>query len=611
MNYVESLNLFGVEAKEIPCIKGSGVPTESTIGAVGLLYMDIVTGDIYKCTAENGNAYTWRNIGGGQNNASFGFNPENYLMPILYLTGDTTGISKENAVELNYNYEDMTGVCTLKWQGNSSLTYPKKNFTIKFDNAFEAHEGWGEQKKYCLKANYIDFTHSRNVVSAKLWGQIVKSRSPENATLSVLPNGGAVDGFPVILMLNDEFYGLYTFNIPKDGWMFGMSDSALQQAIVCADTPCDATNLVGMATLNGDFELEYVSDEENSGWVVESLNRMISAVMNSNGTDLDTTVAQYLDIDSAIDYLIFKTLVRGIDIGGKNYILATYDGVKWFFSAYDLDSTWGLNWDGSSLQSAKGLLFGDQTMRLDTLIRNYKKTELLARYKDIRNTVFSEDNISVMFSNWAMQISKIVQDNDAMRWPTLPGTTANTIAYILNWFRLRSATIDAELNISDTTAAYTNLVPTSVDPKTGEIYNVIGYKDGYIANGSDTVGNYDYPAVVGEEVTTTGLIDYVVPATGLPSTIYLKGVTMIDNADYCKMEVWKENKFASTFRVGKTTIYYTLEELGEQYYRMVPIADNDGRSPMVTNMGPGITKVRFTLPCYGESLIITLDEHIE
>ena len=56
----------------------------------------------------------------------------NYSLPILYLTGDTTGISKDNAVDLTYTYEDKTGSCTLKWQGSSSLSYPKKNFTIKF-----------------------------------------------------------------------------------------------------------------------------------------------------------------------------------------------------------------------------------------------------------------------------------------------------------------------------------------------------------------------------------------------------------------------------------------------------------------------------------------------
>ena len=50
MNYVTSLDMFGVEAKEIPCVRGKGVPNKSTAGAVGCLYMDVNTGVIYKCT---------------------------------------------------------------------------------------------------------------------------------------------------------------------------------------------------------------------------------------------------------------------------------------------------------------------------------------------------------------------------------------------------------------------------------------------------------------------------------------------------------------------------------------------------------------------------------
>ncbi len=60
MNYVESFDLLGVKAKQLPCITGEGVPTTATKGAVGLLYMDTAdNGKIYKCTkAENG-VYTW------------------------------------------------------------------------------------------------------------------------------------------------------------------------------------------------------------------------------------------------------------------------------------------------------------------------------------------------------------------------------------------------------------------------------------------------------------------------------------------------------------------------------------------------------------------------
>lgn len=63
MNYVKHLNLFGVEAKEIPALTASGAPTTATEGAVGLLYMDNLTGDLYKCTAVAGGVYTWVKVG--------------------------------------------------------------------------------------------------------------------------------------------------------------------------------------------------------------------------------------------------------------------------------------------------------------------------------------------------------------------------------------------------------------------------------------------------------------------------------------------------------------------------------------------------------------------
>lgn len=62
MNYVEHLNLFGVDAKEIPCITGEGAPTTATEGAVGCFYMDTLTGEVYKCTAVDGGVYTWTTI---------------------------------------------------------------------------------------------------------------------------------------------------------------------------------------------------------------------------------------------------------------------------------------------------------------------------------------------------------------------------------------------------------------------------------------------------------------------------------------------------------------------------------------------------------------------
>lgn len=63
MDYVNSFDFFGVKAKQIPNIVGKGAPTEKTEAAVGCLYMDTDTEDIYKCTAVSSGKYTWKKHG--------------------------------------------------------------------------------------------------------------------------------------------------------------------------------------------------------------------------------------------------------------------------------------------------------------------------------------------------------------------------------------------------------------------------------------------------------------------------------------------------------------------------------------------------------------------
>lgn len=383
------------------------------------------------------------------------FNAEEYGLPVLKITGNTASMTKDNEVSLTYVYGTLSGSCKMKWQGSSSIKWPKKNYTIKFDNPFEAYTGWGSQKKYCLKANYIDFSHSRNLVNAKLWGQVVRSRNNVSERLTALVNCGAVDGFPICLFINDVYQGIYTFNIPKDGWMFGMGSGA-NEAIVCAGG-ADDTSAVKFrkadVVLDTDFDLEYVPDENNTGWVKTSLDRMIAACINSNGTDLDTTVAQYLDWDSVIDYIIFTTLQNGFDGLFKNYLLATYDGVKWFFSAYDMDSTYGLYWDGTQFcktnEPYNNRASVGEFCRLNRameLVKTHKKDALKARYAELRADILSEDNIATTFANFMGGIPKALFDKECTIWKNLPSTATNNLYQITDFYRRKCAVIDAEMN---------------------------------------------------------------------------------------------------------------------------------------------------------------------
>ena len=378
-------------------------------------------------------------------NTNAGIDPTDYSLPILYLTGDTLQMSKDVAVDLAYKYGDLTGTASVKWQGSSSLSYPKKNYTVKFDQAFEVKEGWGAQKKYCFKANYIDHSHARNICSCKLWGEIVKSRENVPTEFANLPNGGAIDGFPCVIMLNDEFHGLYTWNIPKDGWMFGSP-----KAILCADAHTNATKFKALATLNGDFELEYVEDESNTGWVLTSLNRAIQAVMDcSSASNLSSVVGQYIDIPSAIDYYIHTVDESADDGTDKNYILVTFDGTKWYFSAYDRDTVYGKYWNGQKFTSPADLTVNfagyAATHRMMYLIYTYSKVALKARANELRSGVKSEANVATVFSNFIGAIPSQIYAEDTRKWPTIPTSSASGLDQILNWYRLRRMIVDAEI----------------------------------------------------------------------------------------------------------------------------------------------------------------------
>ena len=72
---------------------------------------------------------------------------EGYNIPVLYLEGVVGEMNKDTAVPMSYIYGERSGSCTVKWQGSSSKDFPKKNYTVVFDEGFEVVTGWGIQSK--------------------------------------------------------------------------------------------------------------------------------------------------------------------------------------------------------------------------------------------------------------------------------------------------------------------------------------------------------------------------------------------------------------------------------------------------------------------------------
>ena len=285
--------------------------------------------------------------------------PEKDDIPKVFFEGAMPTTKDDVLAKMTYisKTDCFESYITIKCQGTSSMKYPKKNFTIKlFSDEARSEKlkkdfyGWGKQNKFCLKANWIDISHSRNIVSARLWGDMVKTRSnyaelPEELRTS--PNQGAIDGFPIKVYYNGIYQGRYTWNIPKDGWMSNMDDELDTHCILCGEN-YDSGCFRSLPLIN---ESDW-SDELHDACPQSILNRwteVCNFIINSSDEDFVTNLGNYFDIPSLIDYDIFGLAVCGSDSYGKNQIYMTYDGNKWIASMYDLDTTWGMYWNGETL----------------------------------------------------------------------------------------------------------------------------------------------------------------------------------------------------------------------------------------------------------------------
>ena len=366
-------------------------------------------------------------------------------IPKVYLEGDITNMTSkkdERKVLLKYksdelNFEKYT---IIKVQGSSSLVYDKKNYTISFyeNDSFEKkskvdmEKGWGKQSKYNLKANWIDKTHSRNIVSARIAGRIQE----KYGVLNELPNHGSIDGFPVEVYINNDFLGLYTWNIPKDAWMWNIDEENPNHIVLEGIWYTEYTNF--KTKLDGfdgtGWEAEAGTPNKET---VDNFNRLVDFINNSSDEEFVRDFDKYIDKNSSLNYLMMLYLIEGIDNTGKNMLLLTYDnGKKWYPCLYDLDSTWGTWTDGKLSESY--LILPEQEIadhsknNLITRMVKIMPNEISNRWFSLRKDVFSKDNILNEFNLFLESIPQEVFRKEQDRWKDIPGFGMEQIEEFIN-----------------------------------------------------------------------------------------------------------------------------------------------------------------------------------
>ena len=439
--------------------------------------------------AVNEVAAQYKDIANKIENGNIGNNIEPQLMdmPRIYFSEGTLPTSK-TATMMKFDYYSKTteyhGWVEIKCQGNSSMSYPKKNFTIKpyNDKAKTSKlkidfKGWGKQSKFVLKANWIDITHARNVVSARLWGDIIKTRGDYATALPELlrtsPNQGAIDGFPVLVYSNGVYQGRYTLNIPKDKWMSNMDDALDTHCILCGENYVSGCFRALPAINGGDWTDEL--HDVVPATIKTSWTNVIKFVMNSTDAEFKANLGNYFDVNSLIDYLLYGIVSTGLDAFGKNQIYFTYDGIKWIASMYDMDSTWGLWWNGSKFVGAdyaredfqdlkdEGNGVAKQGNLLYLRLQQLFIPQLKTRYAELRKDVLSVSHIIQKFEEFNDVCPKdIVQEDYASttgegKFTGIPSKTTNNIQQLRSYINARLTYVDGYINALQEAIACTNI----------------------------------------------------------------------------------------------------------------------------------------------------------
>lgn len=367
-------------------------------------------------------------------------------IPRVDIDGDISNMQTKADIrhmKIKYSGDDVKfeSYVEIKLQGHTSLGFDKKNYTIKLfkdsecteKNKVEVKSDWGKQSKYCLKANWVDdVTQARNIVSARIAAKVQAKYNVFTNT----PHNGTIDGFPIEIYNNDSFLGIYTWNIPKDDWLWNIDDKDEKQYTIETEEHSNATgfkeNITEFSEKTFDVEAGTKSDA-----ALKHMQDTITFVKDSSDEEFKNHFKEYFDFDASLNYIVCYYYFGAVDNLAKNMQLVTYDGKKFYPSLYDLDTTYGAFFDGSR-KDTYDITFSYEASVLWYRFITLFPEDVAKRWFELRKDIFTKDATMKEFRDFYNSIPEESWTKEKERWgeDNLPGFGLDQIEEFLN-FRIR------------------------------------------------------------------------------------------------------------------------------------------------------------------------------
>ena len=378
--------------------------------------------------------------------------------------------------------------CKVYWQGTSSLDYIRKNYNLElYDDDlrefyYSPYPNAVQEYLFCLKCDYMESSHARNVGIGNLINKYwYTSKNPAQLKNDMVQN--AVQGFPMLLYINDEFMGVYNFNTDRySNASFGYTgDKCLAYELSAnSDTTAGAFITYDKTKHEGseldyykrDFMCLYPPTRRAGNDTMDEIIALVKFVDKSSDEEFVTNINNnvYFNKEYLLRYLIYCLVMGAVDSLGKNMKLATWDmGKTWYPQIYDCDTTMGLDNSGmlyytdSSMKIQAGT-YNTSSSRLWSRLIELMWTDIQAEYVKMRNTYLTLNNLySCIIDNQMDLIPATYYNSDcetkylqfgALYLDVLHGQGKQQV---MEWLRARLLFLDTYMEYWTTTSEFISL----------------------------------------------------------------------------------------------------------------------------------------------------------
>lgn len=450
------------------------------------------------------------------------------FLPIVRLNG-TFGYDYANGTVdvINPSADDMPAMTAkVKWRGATTNkgNKHKRNYHIKFIDELGKKQdrkffGLRNDNSWLLDAAQVDMSRVRNRVATDIWNEFATKpyyfdKEPKALT--------GTRGQFVEVFLNDEYRGIYcmTENIDRSQMKLKKYTEDIDGNITIHGqlwkskswTPSgmwEYFDYDNNSDMWGSLELKYPDIEDVCPTDWSTFYNCAKFLTDCTYEEFADHYKEYIDMPVLTDYYLFAVLLCAPDnTSGKNIFWACYDkqvDKKLTLAVWDLDAIVGNSWDPKDPRSevmspeniAPEYFWGLKPIYLlDSLnIDNFRATRE-TRWKELRKTYFSEENLKKHFVDYMQMLTKTgAYRREKERWDgdsDINGRKfdfAEEQEYICNWIHRRLEVLDNQFpycpdSIEEIIATPQEML--SMSPYNNATYTILGQR----VKGAMTPGLY-------------------------------------------------------------------------------------------------------------------------